>query len=128
MDLEQVVADVGSRNTTILSKHSNMMKQISDLQQDILNIPNKFGDRSKQFQADKKIQLEQKIDKLQGKVEKWLKDQQDKVEKWLKDQQESILKRELNQTKKLNEARKGFEQIKAVENEYSEIKGYSETR
>ena len=128
MDLEQIVADTSSRNEKIMGKYNTIMKQISDLQQDILNIPNKYSDRSPQFQSDKKISLQRKLNKLQEKVEEWLKKQQDKVEKWLKDQQESILERELNQTKKLNEARKGFEQIKAVENEYSEIKRYSETR
>ena len=125
MDLEQIVADTSSRNEKIMGKYNTIMKQISDLQQDILNIPNKYSDRSPQFQSDKKISLERKLNKLQEKVEEWLKKQQEKVEEWLKKQQESILERETNQIQKVNEARKGFEQIKTVKNEYSEIKGYN---
>ena len=114
MDLEQIVADTSSRNEKIMGKYNTIMKQISDLQQDILNIPNKYSDRSPQFQSDKKISLERKLNKLQ-----------EKVEEWLKKQQESILERETNQIQKVNEARKGFEQIKTTKNEYSEIKGYN---
>ena len=108
MDIEKVLRDINQRKESIEGKYSNLLEVLAGLEKELADIPVKYANRTKQFQKEKRKELEKKIAEKTKTIKEWKDKQMKDIEDWLIEKQNQIMEEAKKLDEELVERRNSF--------------------